>query len=87
MKNFCKAFWLPALLFIAVFSFAGYMCWKEEACKNSLIERALKGDQVAVALLEKYEKPWTLDKRILDEALNNNSYALQILGIEPKDSK
>ena len=69
-------------MFFAVLSFAGYMAWKEETIKSSIIEKALKGNHIAIAILEKYEKPWKLDHRILEEALNDNSYALQILGIE-----
>jgi len=63
-------------------SFVGYMAWKEEGRKSSLIGKALEGNRTAIAIMGKYEKPWKLDERILDEALKENPHALQILGIE-----
>ena len=82
MKKFLKFFWFPGIMFFAVLSFAGYMAWKEETIKNSIIEKALNGNHIAIAILEKYEKPWKLDERILDEAFKDNPHALQILGIK-----
>ncbi len=69
-------------MLVGVLSFSGYMAWKEESIKSSIIEKALKGNHTAIAILAKYEKPWKLDERILDEALKDNPHALQILGID-----
>lgn len=81
-KKFLKFFGFPAIMLIGLISFAGYMAWKEESIKRSLVGKALNGNRTAIAILEKYEKPWKLDERILDEALKDNPHALQILGIE-----
>lgn len=80
-KKIFKFFWFPAVILIGLISFAGYMAWKEESMKSSLIEKALGGNRTAIAILGKYEKPWALDERIIDEALKDNPHALQILGI------
>lgn len=80
--KFLKFFGLPAVMLIGVISFAGYMAWKEESTKSFLIGKALEGNRTAIAIMGKYEKPWKLDERILDEALKENPHALQILGIE-----
>lgn len=81
-RKFFKFFGFPAVMLIGLLSFAGYMAWKEESMKSSLIGKALDGNRTAIAILEKYEKPWKLDERILDEALKDNPHALQILGID-----
>lgn len=70
------------VMLIGLISFAGYMSWKEESIKSSLIGKALEGNKTAIAILEKYDKPWKLDERILNEALKDNPHALQILGID-----
>ncbi len=82
MKKVLKFFWFPGIMMISALSFAGYMAWKEETIKSSVIGKALEGNRTAIAILEKYEKPWKINQRILEEALKNNPYALQILGIE-----
>jgi hypothetical protein len=81
-RKFFEFFWFPAVMLIGLISFAGYMVWKEESIKSSLIGKALQGNRTAIAILEKYEKPWKLDERILDEALKDNPHALQILGVD-----
>ncbi|MGA8165022.1 MAG: hypothetical protein WB791_08380 [Waddliaceae bacterium] len=78
-RKFFKFFGFPAVMLIGIISFAGYMAWKEESMKSSLIGKALGGNRTAIAILEKYEKPWKLDERIIDEALKDNPHALQIL--------
>lgn len=80
--KFFKFFGFPVVMLIGLISFAGYMTWKEASIKSSLIGKALEGNRTAIAILGKYEKPWKLDERILDEALKENPHALQILGIE-----
>jgi hypothetical protein len=85
MKKFLKFFWFPGIMMIGCISFAGYMACKEESLKSDLIGKALGGNRTAIAILEKYEKPWKLDERILEGALNDNRYALQILGVEVTD--
>lgn len=81
-RKFFKFFGFPVVMLIGLLSFAGYMAWKEESIKSSLIGKALGGNRTAIAILEKYEKPWKLDERILDEALKDNPHALQILGVD-----
>ncbi len=81
-RKFFKFFWIPGVMMVGSISFAGYMAWKEESLKSSLIGKALEGNRTAIAILEKYEKPWKLDERILDEALKDNPHALQILGVD-----
>jgi len=81
-RKFFKFFWFPGIMLVGLISFAGYMAWKEESIKGSLIGKALEGNRTAIAILEKYEKPWKLDERILDEAIKDNPYALQILGVD-----
>lgn len=73
---------VPLLILIGVLSFSIYMAWKECKVKSTLIEEALQGNQTAIAILGKYEKPWKLDEKVVTEALQNNRYALQILGID-----
>jgi hypothetical protein len=85
--KFFKFFWIPGVMLIGSISFAGYMAWKEESLKSSLIGKALEGNLTAIAILEKYEKPWKLDERILDEALKDNPHALQILGVDTVSKK
>lgn len=55
--KFLKFFGFPAIMLIGVISFAGYMAWKEESIKSSLIRKAFEGNRTAIAILEKYEKP------------------------------
>ncbi len=86
-RKFLKFFGFPMVMLIGLISFAGYMAWKEESLKSSLIGKALEGNRTAIAILEKYEKPWKLDERILDEALKDNPHALQILGIDTISKK
>lgn len=81
-RKFFKFFWFPAVMLIGSISFAGYMTWKEESMKSSLIGKALSGNRTAIAILEKYEKPWKLDQKIIDEALKDNPHALQILKLD-----
>ncbi len=81
-RKFLKFFGFPAVMLIGLISFAGYMAWKEESMKSSLIGKALSGNRTAIAILEKYEKPWKLDERIIDEALKDNPHALQILRLD-----
>jgi len=85
-RKFFKFFGFPVVMLIGLISFAGYMAWKEESMKSSLIGKALGGNRTAIAILEKYEKPWKLDQRIIDEALKDNPHALQILRLDT-DSK
>jgi len=86
-RKFFKFFGFPAVMLIGLISFAGYMAWKEESMKSSLIGKALEGNRTAIAILEKYEKPWKLDERIIDEALKDNPHALQILRIDTVSNK
>lgn len=81
-KKFFKFFGFPVIMLIGLISFAGYMAWKEESMKSSLIGKALDGNRTAIAILEKYEKPWKLDQRVIDEALKDNPHALRILKLE-----
>jgi hypothetical protein len=60
------------------------MAWKESRVNNALVEESLKGNRYAVAILAKYEKPWKLDERIVQGAMQGNPYALEVLKIAPE---
>lgn len=79
MKSFVS---IPLLLMLCPLFFVSYMAWKEESRKTALIEKALEGNHSAIAILAKYDRPWKLDRRIVEEALIDNPYAHQILGID-----
>ncbi len=81
-SKFFKFFGFSTALMLGIISFASYMAWQEVSVKNALIGKALEGNHTAIAILGKYEKPWKLETRVLNEALKDNPYALQILGIE-----
>ena len=81
LKSAFKFLSIPAIILIGSLSLIGYMAWKECKIKSMLIEEALQGNQTAIAILRKYEKPWRLEKSVLEEALKDNPYALQILGV------
>lgn len=89
MKEFFKAwkwFSFPIVWLIFVFAFIGYNINKENLCKNNLIETGLEGNPYAISILVKYEKPWNLDERLVQEALKGNENAIKILGITtPRD--
>lgn len=80
--SFLKFFWGPGIIFCGLISFASYMAWKEYKINSMLIKEALEGNQIAIAILGKYEKPWKLDEKVVNKALQDNQYALQILGID-----
>lgn len=80
-SSFLKYLSIPILLCCSLLSFAAYMAWKENKMNNDLVENALKGNPYAIGILQKYEKPWKLDERLVYEALNGNKNAVQVLGI------
>lgn len=50
---------------------------------NSDFSRAfLKGNHAAIEILKKYPQPSKLDNRLVYEALNDNEYAINVLGID-----
>ena len=73
---------IPTIMVTSLASFAGYMTWYERNFQNDLVAQALSGNAQAVKIMVKYEKPWKLDKRVVDAAIQGNQYAIQILGIE-----
>lgn len=75
---------LPILIFSLSFGFLFYMCWEEIKIKTLIIDSALSGNIYSIEMLNKYEKPWTMNKRIIEEAVDGNENALKILGIESK---
>lgn len=79
--NFLKFFWGPSIILCALLSFAGYMAWKEYSINNTLVEESLKGNQHAIAILAKYEKPWKLNEQIIRGAISGNPHALEVLKI------
>jgi hypothetical protein len=69
----------PLAILAPILIYASYMAWNEYAINNIVVEKALSGNTHAVKILAKYEKPWTLDKRVVLGALEGNKYALEIL--------
>lgn len=76
---------VPAIA--GIFFFAGYMAWRECKLKSTLTEQALQGNQNAMAIMTKCHKPWTMDEKIVYEAINGNRFALEILGIKNQQVK
>lgn len=60
------------------------MAWKEYSINNTLVEKSLKGNRHAIAILAKYEKPWKLNEKIIQEAISGNPHALEVLKINPE---
>jgi hypothetical protein len=48
------------------------------------VKESLRGNQHAIAILAKYEKPWKLNEQIVQGALKGNPYALEVLKIAPE---
>lgn len=69
----------PLAILALILIYASYMAWNEYSINNIVVEKALNGNSHAVKILAKYEKPWTLDKRVVLGALEGNKYALEIL--------
>lgn len=63
---------------------AGYSAWKESKVQDELVELSLKGNPAAIGILQKYEKPWKLDERLMNEAIAGNQNAIEALGIQSK---
>lgn len=57
------------------------MAWKEISINNHLVEQSLQGNPAAIEILIKYEKPWKLDERLINEALAGNANAIKVLGL------
>lgn len=80
-KRILKYFSIPVLFIFLVLGPTSYFTWKEYSINNEITEQALSGNQIAVQILIKYEKPWKLDRRILREAMEGNENAIKILGV------
>lgn len=79
--NLLKFVSLPILAIVCLFSYACYCAWEEVRINDLIVESSLKGNHNAIEILRKYEKPWKLDQRIVNAALDGNEFALQVLGI------
>lgn len=79
--NLLKCISLPILALICILTYASYKAWEEVKINDLVVESSLKGNLHAVEILRKYEKPWKLDQRIVNAALEGNDYALKVLGI------
>lgn len=74
---------IPGVFLTMLLALACYMAWEEIKINDDLIDQAIKGNQIAVEILIKYEKPWKLDGRLIHEALGGNMNAIRVLGITP----
>lgn len=83
MKEFFNRYWFlfifPLFLIPAI-----YFGVQEEKFKNFIFDEALNGNQTALILLKTHKKPWTLNEKVVRQALKNNVYAKEILEIEGK---
>ncbi len=82
---FMKFFTFPILLVVSILSFLSYMAWSEYTMNNLLVEKSLAGNCAAIQILMKYEKPWKLDRRIVDAAIEGNVNAIKVLNLNPTD--
>lgn len=80
-QSFFKFFSIPLGLALLVLSFSIYMSYQDSKINSTIVEKALIGNQYAIAILQTYEKPSKLDRKVLTEALKGNPYALEILKI------
>ncbi len=84
LMKFFKYLSIPIVLMCFVLCFSGYKAWKETKIQNDLVEYSLKGNSAAIAILQKYEKPWKLDERLVYEAIAGNEGAIKALGVQSK---
>lgn len=83
MKNpFIVVLFTWLLLMIA----PAYMTWQDGLKHQKLLDAALAGNQPAIKILKKYKFPKSLDSNLVDQALQNNPYAIQILGLDSEYS-
>lgn len=80
-RSFLKWSGIPLILVVMMLIFSGYMAWKEHSIYNGLVDQSLKGNPIAIEILIKYEKPWKLDERLIQEAMAGNQNAIKVLGI------
>lgn len=66
---------------MCLLTFACYNAWQEVKINDHIVEYSLNGNHNAVEILRRYEKPWKLDQRIVNAALEGNEFALKVLGL------
>lgn len=73
-------------IYLLLMSIPAYMTWQDTVNHQKLLNAALAGNQPAIKIIKKYRFPKNLDSTLVEQALQNNPYAIQILGLDSSES-